>query len=115
MVACSRRRCASSSGSSVIGCSATMRKERLRKRNTPSTPLVFQGLTASSGPMNISYRRMLSAPYSRMTSSGLTTFFNDLDILAGNSVSFSPVSAWKAPSVRCSTCSIGTSAPRASL
>ena len=32
----------------------TRRQTRERKRKTPSTPLVLHGLTASSGPMNIS-------------------------------------------------------------
>ena len=41
---------------------------------------VVQGFEASSGPMNISYRRRVSTPYSAKISSGLTEFFSDLPI-----------------------------------
>ena len=47
---------------------------------------MLHGLTASSGPMNISYSRSASAPYSRTTSSGLTTLPRLFDIFS----SFSP-------------------------
>ncbi|MNL68627.1 hypothetical protein D3C87_1933790 [compost metagenome] len=39
-------------------------------------------MAASRGPMNISYRRRVSAPYSLTTSSGLTTLPRDLDIFS---------------------------------
>ena len=39
---------------SATGVSVTRRLARLRKRYTPSTPLVDHGFTACSGPMNIS-------------------------------------------------------------
>ena len=42
--------------------SMTRRHTRARKRATPSTPVMLHGLLAVSGPMNISYRRRLSAP-----------------------------------------------------
>ena len=39
-------------------------------------------MEASNGPINISYKRNVSAPYWRTTSSGLTTFPFDLDIFS---------------------------------
>ena len=66
------------------GSSMISRQTRLRKRDTPSTPRMFQGFIASSGPMNISYSRRLSAPYS----------FNDVvridDVARGSSTSCRP-------------------------
>ena len=61
--------------------SMTARQTRLKKRYTPSTPRMLQGLVASSGPMNISYSRRLSAPYSSTTLFGLMTLPRALDIL----------------------------------
>ena len=46
---------------------------RLMNFFAPTTPVVLQGLDTSSGPMNISYSRRVSAPYSRTTSLGFTT------------------------------------------
>ncbi len=40
------------------------RQTRFKKPNTPLTPCMLQGFAASSGPMNISYSRSESAPYS---------------------------------------------------
>mmetsp|Transcript_20064 Transcript_20064/g.31617 ORF Transcript_20064/g.31617 Transcript_20064/m.31617 type:complete len:206 (-) Transcript_20064:2349-2966(-) len=69
--------CMSTVVSSSIS-SASSRRARLytrsRNRTTPATWEVCQGLVASRGPMNISYRRRASAPDSCTTSSGLTTF-----------------------------------------
>ena len=48
----------------------------------PSTPFVFHGFVASSGPMNISYMRSVSAPYSFTMSSGLMTLPRDLLIFS---------------------------------
>ena len=48
----------------------------------PSTPFVFQGFVASSGPMNISYIRSVSAPNSFTISSGLMTLPRDLLIFS---------------------------------
>ena len=59
-----------------------IRQARSRKPRTPLTPSMLQGLTASSGPMNISYSRRESAPYSRTTSSGLTTLPRAFDIFS---------------------------------
>ena len=42
---------------------------------------MLHGLTASSGPMNISYSRKLSAPYSATITSGLITLPRAFDIL----------------------------------
>ena len=63
----------------------------------PSTPLVAQGFTSLRGPMNISYRRRESAPYSRTMSSGLTTLPRDLDIFWPSSPRMRPwlTSFWK--------------------
>ena len=61
--------------------SMIIRQTRSRKPRTPLTPSMLQGLTASSGPMNISYSRSESAPYSVTTWSGLTTLPRLFDIL----------------------------------
>ena len=44
--------------------------------------LLDHGAAFSKSPMNISYRRSVSAPNSRTISSGLTTFPRDLDIFS---------------------------------
>ncbi len=49
------------------------------------------GLGSSNSPMNISYRRITSAPYSAITSSGLTPFIFDLAIFSTDAVTASPV------------------------
>ena len=41
-----------------------IRQTRFKKPYTPLTPSMLQGFVASSGPMNISYSRSESAPYS---------------------------------------------------
>ena len=46
----------------------------------PTTSRVFHGRLVSSGPMAISYRRNVSAPYVSYISSGVTTFFRLLPI-----------------------------------
>ncbi len=46
------------------------RHTRFKKPKTPLTPCMFQGFEASSGPMNISYSRSESAPYSLTIASG---------------------------------------------
>ena len=51
---------------------------------------VFHGAAFSKSPMNISYRRSVSAPYSLTTSSGLTTLPRDLDILTMGCSAISP-------------------------
>src|SRR6516162_4803234 len=55
---------------------------------------MLHGFVASSGPMNISYSRRLSAPYSLTTSSGLMTLPRALDILSARPMSsiFVPLS-----------------------
>ena len=45
-------------------------------------PFVSQGLLASTGPRNISYRRSVSAPYFSTIMSGLTTLNIDFDIFS---------------------------------
>ena len=71
---------------------------------------VFHGFDASSGPMYISYRRKVSAPYSAITSSGFTTFFSDFDILATICATFCPVAvSTNSPSLTSVTWSVGTS------
>uniref|UniRef100_A0A0A9EIG3 EMB2369 (EMBRYO DEFECTIVE 2369) n=1 Tax=Arundo donax TaxID=35708 RepID=A0A0A9EIG3_ARUDO len=45
-----------------------------RNRCTPSIPPVLHVFESLNGPMNISYKRRESAPYSETTSSGLMTF-----------------------------------------
>src|SRR5690606_12413012 len=46
-----------------LPCASWNRFQNLRKNlNTPSMPLVFQGLLNSSGPRNISYKHSVSAP-----------------------------------------------------
>ena len=45
-------------------------------------PALDQGAAFSKSPMNISYRRMVSAPYSFTMSSGLTTLPRDLLIFS---------------------------------
>ena len=47
----------------------------------PTTSLVSHGRDASSGPIAISYRRSVSAPYCSYMSSGETAFFRLLPIL----------------------------------
>ena len=54
------------------------------------TEEVFHGAAFSKSPMNISYRRSVSAPYSLTTSSGLTTLPRDLDILTMGCSAISP-------------------------
>ena len=70
------RSCIVSARSSTI-----IRQARSRKPRTPLTPSMLHGFTASSGPMNISYNRSASAPYSLTTWSGLTTLPRLFDIL----------------------------------
>src|SRR5690554_5805624 len=53
-----------------------------RKRRQPRTPSVLHGTLFSKSPINISYMRKVSAPYSSTTSSGLTTLPRDLDIFS---------------------------------
>ena len=48
----------------------------------PPSPSSLQGIDASKGPINISYKRNVSAPYCSTISSGLTTFPLDLDIFS---------------------------------
>src|SRR5699024_12204077 len=62
--------------------STCKRHTRSRKRREPSRPFSDQAIDASRGPMNISYRRKVSAPYWLTTSSGFTTFPLDLDIFS---------------------------------
>ena len=48
----------------------------------PAKPFVDQAKPSSRGPANISNSLNESAPYSSMTSSGLTTLPRDLDIFS---------------------------------
>ncbi|CAM5302979.1 hypothetical protein STANM309S_04141 [Streptomyces tanashiensis] len=70
------------------------------------------GRDASSGPIAISYRRRVSAPYSAQISSGVTAFFRDLPILPSSRLTFSP--SYKNSPSRSSTSAAGTAIPRAS-
>ena len=62
---------------------------------------MLQGFTASSGPMNISYSRRASAPYSLTTWSGLTTLPRLFDIFSPFSPRIIPwlTSFWNGSSV----------------
>ncbi|MNW60039.1 hypothetical protein D3C74_379970 [compost metagenome] len=67
MVRWTRRRVATSAGSSETVVSpessdTTLRHSRCRKRCEPTTARVSQGRDRSSGPMDISYTRNVSAP-----------------------------------------------------
>ena len=85
---------ASPVGSPSVACKRSLRKgaspswstnrrqSRSKKRRAPGTSRGFHGLESDRGPMNISYRRKVSTPYSSQTTSGLTTFLRDLLILA---------------------------------
>jgi hypothetical protein len=119
MVRCSSRRSASSAGASTTRsspvCSSTMvRQTRCRNRCAPITARVSQGRETSSGPIDISYTRKVSAPYASHISSGVTTFFSDLPILP-----YSRRTGWprqvNPPSAVGSTSSAGTYWPRASV
>ena len=79
----------------------TSRHTRARNRATPCTPAMLQGFVCSSGPMNSSYRRSESAPYSVITSSGLTTLPRLLDIFWPSSPRISPwlTSRWNGSGV----------------
>ncbi len=90
MVLCSTRFCPAVGWASTTAAfsvvisarsSTIIRQTRSRKPRTPLTPVMLQGLTASSGPMNISYSRSESAPYWATTWSGLTTLPRLFDIL----------------------------------
>ena len=74
-------------GSSSVGRNCPSRLKNsphsfFRKRWQPSMPLVSQGLLASTGPRNISYRRRVSAPYFSTIMSGFTTLNIDFDIFS---------------------------------
>ena len=75
------------SPSTRLSASAQMRS---KKRLQPLMEEVFQGAAFSKSPMNISYRRSVSAPYSFTTSSGLTTLPRDFDILTMGCSAISP-------------------------
>ncbi len=70
--------------------STRLRQMRWRNRCMPMTSRVFHGREASSGPVDISYRRNVSAPYSSYISSGVTMFFRLLPILPYSRVTCSP-------------------------
>ena len=57
---------------------------------TPFTPSMLQGIVSANGPINISYKRKLSAPTLFTTSSGLITLPKDLDIFLPSSASTMP-------------------------
>ena len=63
---------------------------RSRKRRHPGMSRGFQGFESAKGPMKASYSRKVSAPYSAMMSSGLTTLPSDLAILVTICVSSAP-------------------------
>ena len=54
---------------------------RFKKRNAPRIPSLVQSISRSGGPMNMVYRRSVSAPYCSTMSLGSTTLRFDLDIL----------------------------------
>ncbi len=70
------------------------------------------GRETSSGPIDISYRRSVSAPYSSAISSGATAFFRDLPILPASRLTGSPCQKYW-PS-RSSISAAGTGKPRSS-
>ncbi len=86
----------SSSGSvsttvtSPVVSSTMLRHSRCSSRYWPTTARVSHGRETSRGPMAISYRRRVSAPYSSQISSGVTAFFRDLPILPSSRETFSP-------------------------
>ncbi len=67
--------------SAPVCSSTTARQTRCRNRYEPTTARVSHGRDTSSGPIDISYTRNVSAPYAAHMSSGVTTFFSDLPIL----------------------------------
>ena len=73
-----------------VSSSTTRRHRRCRKRCEPTTARVSQGRERSSGPIDISYTRRVSAPYSSYMSSGATAFFSDLPIFPYSWVTGSP-------------------------
>ena len=58
----------------------TLRHSRCRNRCEPTTARVSHGRDTSSGPIDISYSRNVSAPYASQISSGVTMFFRLLPI-----------------------------------
>src|SRR3989339_209100 len=70
-----------------FSCNTQTLSKNLR---TPTTPLVLQAHDCSNGPINISYKRIASAPNSPTTSSGLTTLFQRLLILRPSSARIKP-------------------------
>ena len=117
-IALCRARSVASSGSasvtvtSPVVSSTMLRHRRCSSRYWPTTARVSQGRETSSGPIAISYRRRVSAPYSAQISSGVTAFFRDLPILPSSRLTGSP-SKKNLPS-RSSTSAAGTGKPRLS-
>ena len=72
-----------------MSSSTTLRHSRCRKRWEPTTARVSHGRESSSGPIDISYTRKVSAPYASYMSSGVTMFFSDLPIFP-----YSRVTGW---------------------
>ena len=62
--------------------STTTRQIRCSSRYGPTIAFASHGRDCSSGPLNISNSRKVSAPKSAMNSSGVTTFFRLLADLA---------------------------------
>ncbi len=73
-----------------VASSTTLRHSRCNSRNCPTTARVSHGRDTSRGPIAISYRRRVSAPYSAQISSGVTAFFRDLPILPSSRETCSP-------------------------
>ncbi len=102
----------STTASSPLVSSSTLRHSRCSSRYWPTTARVSHGLDTSSGPIAISYSRSVSAPYAAKISSGEITFFSDLPILPSSRVTGSP--AYTQPPSRSSTSAAGTGKPRLS-
>src|SRR5699024_2951586 len=68
----------------VQTCALPIMSLQIRSKNrlAPSSPFSLHAMEASSGPMNISYRRKVSAPCEYTISSGFTTFPLDLLIFS---------------------------------
>src|SRR6476620_5675816 len=115
MVLCSRCSvCALGASSDTwvnpVFSSMTVRQIRCSSRNDPITAFVSQGRSCSSGPVNISNNRIVSAPYAAYSSSGVVTFFSDLPILPYSRCTGSPLYVYvtSAPSPFSTTWAAGT-------
>ena len=96
-----------------VSSSTTSRQIRCSSRCIPTTALESHGRDWSSGPVNISYSRKVSTPYSVKMSSGVIMFFRLLPILPNSRRTGWP--AWLNPSAVWMTSDAWTYIPRASV